>query len=807
MFENNGYEKNKAIKDEFFSTTLLQKMILTYSLAGVVIENDESATSASKKGNRPGVAPMNRLFVDILDTYDKEYNVQADKDALEEYGIDKLSQITISHKPTTSYRDILMLHDEKYLKHLTSKLLDDEDHFTCKQEYVDYLYNKVCTYDFVKSSFLNMNIPQAMEFLRILIQPDEVEPWEIVLTGDIPVDFNLITCFQNNGVYSLVIPNEIKSELVTLFAGNDSLHIAHLQAIIEYCYSALLLYGVISLDEMVATILHYESEFMEGIPLKDIIIESTNSFHGFIYKDNWLASLSLENNTDIADDILKSQQNQTRYLPKAQDLLGFSPIEYDDESYDRWFAYGHPQDDEVTKGKALQLKIVLKGFSPPVWRRIVIPPDFTLKSLSSVIHDIYGWEGMHLHGFFIKKYNILIEDTDEEYIRADIFAGRVKTFQFEYDFGDSWIHDIQIEKQIDDYEDAYPKVLKFKGPNHIEDCYVDEESGDDDDWGIKEFDIDAVNTALREKIYTPWNGNNLDSISTNKMILDELDMFQAYEEIDKNLKKFNKTIKTEAAKTRIKDGRDNKGISRDLYLDYANAAVNLYGVISIDDMKKLIVEFEGEDENIDKLEKYIEDDPNFDGEIMGYYLVNMDLAEVFEYDNSPKDYQDFVDFITKQHKIISRYLPEKDLFLKYKNPYFYETGDEHASLLAVAKSSLTHTIESEIFEKDDIYDDLIYDIFFAIQMYLPMPLVISIIGEYGFAFRDSGSKEQFSNALIAFRNSARLWICNGQTPTEAGYTEFPGMPAQRAKDKIGRNDPCPCGSGKKYKKCCMLKDN
>ena len=23
--------------------------------------------------------------------------------------------------------------------------------------------------------------------------------------------------------------------------------------------------------------------------------------------------------------------------------------------------------------------------------------------------------------------------------------------------------------------------------------------------------------------------------------------------------------------------------------------------------------------------------------------------------------------------------------------------------------------------------------------------------------------------------------------------------------KIGRNDPCPCGSGKKYKKCCLHK--
>lgn len=26
--------------------------------------------------------------------------------------------------------------------------------------------------------------------------------------------------------------------------------------------------------------------------------------------------------------------------------------------------------------------------------------------------------------------------------------------------------------------------------------------------------------------------------------------------------------------------------------------------------------------------------------------------------------------------------------------------------------------------------------------------------------------------------------------------------AQRRVEKVGRNDPCPCGSGKKYKKCC-----
>jgi uncharacterized protein YecA (UPF0149 family) len=28
---------------------------------------------------------------------------------------------------------------------------------------------------------------------------------------------------------------------------------------------------------------------------------------------------------------------------------------------------------------------------------------------------------------------------------------------------------------------------------------------------------------------------------------------------------------------------------------------------------------------------------------------------------------------------------------------------------------------------------------------------------------------------------------------------------RRSEPKIGRNDPCPCGSGKKYKHCCLNK--
>ena len=43
--------------------------------------------------------------------------------------------------------------------------------------------------------------------------------------------------------------------------------------------------------------------------------------------------------------------------------------------------------------------------------------------------------------------------------------------------------------------------------------------------------------------------------------------------------------------------------------------------------------------------------------------------------------------------------------------------------------------------------------------------------------------------------------------TSGGETESgKGVTVRRDGKKVGRNDPCPCGSGKKYKKCCLLKE-
>jgi preprotein translocase subunit SecA len=47
----------------------------------------------------------------------------------------------------------------------------------------------------------------------------------------------------------------------------------------------------------------------------------------------------------------------------------------------------------------------------------------------------------------------------------------------------------------------------------------------------------------------------------------------------------------------------------------------------------------------------------------------------------------------------------------------------------------------------------------------------------------------------------------GPAATAGGETESgKGVTVRRDGKKVGRNDPCPCGSGKKYKKCCLLKE-
>ena len=75
-----------------------------------------------------------------------------------------------------------------------------------------------------------------------------------------------------------------------------------------------------------------------------------------------------------------------------------------------------------------------------------------------------------------------------------------------------------------------------------------------------------------------------------------------------------------------------------------------------------------------------------------------------------------------------------------------------------------------------------------------------------YAARGVKSKSELDYELKSLLPPARLTHADAAALNEEGEAESATPPAAQTPfvrgDKVGRNDPCPCGSGKKYKKCC-----
>jgi hypothetical protein len=91
----------------------------------------------------------------------------------------------------------------------------------------------------------------------------------------------------------------------------------------------------------------------------------------------------------------------------------------------------------------------------------------------------FGWEDMHLHRFEIRgrEYGLSHEggmffETDARKVRiGDLKLRRMERFTYEYDFGDSWIHDIRIEATLPiDPAKRYPVCVAGKCSAPPEDC-------------------------------------------------------------------------------------------------------------------------------------------------------------------------------------------------------------------------------------------------------------------------------------------------------------------------------------------------
>jgi len=150
----------------------------------------------------------------------------------------------------------------------------------------------------------------------------------------------------------------------------------------------------------------------------------------------------------------------------------------------------------------VQLKIILLGIEPEIWRRIQVSSDITLDRLHEIIQAVMGWQDYHLHQFVVgdRYYGIPPADgpllgppmKDERGARLrQMISNEGDRFVYEYDFGDSWEHGLEVEKiiPVDEAEEppicvdgeracppedcggrfGYARILEyFEDPDHIE---------------------------------------------------------------------------------------------------------------------------------------------------------------------------------------------------------------------------------------------------------------------------------------------------------------------------------------------------
>jgi preprotein translocase subunit SecA len=67
--------------------------------------------------------------------------------------------------------------------------------------------------------------------------------------------------------------------------------------------------------------------------------------------------------------------------------------------------------------------------------------------------------------------------------------------------------------------------------------------------------------------------------------------------------------------------------------------------------------------------------------------------------------------------------------------------------------------------------------------------------------REESDTEAQQRLADAKKKPRRTIESGGGTQAQAADASAEGQPARRNEPKVGRNDPCPCGSGKKFKKC------
>lgn len=231
-----------------------------------------------------------------------------------------------------------------------------------------------------------------------------------------------------------------------------------------------------------------------------------------------------------------------------------------------------------------------------------------------------------------------------------------------------------------------------------------------------------------------------------------------------------------------------------------------YGVLRADSLPERLAPYVKEVPPLPQLEKLLRERAAFAG---GFQLLDYGYADEAAFD---------AEQLLEEHEArpeIPYYRFTTEQLLQAAVPDFVERNISYRSFVRYIVTNY------EMSEEDA--DDVVMGLVLDIQNGTPPSELLESLQDQ-FEMTDEAMAAGFIAHLTALNNNTRLWALKGHSPSglsallgqggPSGGTSGGAIPSGAggkvvpiaAGRKVGRNEPCPCGSGKKYKKCCGAND-
>lgn len=188
------------------------------------------------------------------------------------------------------------------------------------------------------------------------------------------------------------------------------------------------------------------------------------------------------------EDINQSEIIQTQLSKRLSRLLvGNGKNDYTQPNQELYKDLENLISGPIFHSEAFVLNVKLDLKHHNVWRKIIVPKNITFPELHETLQQVFGWTDSHLHEFIVFEksstfgkpmvklicHEELLNQPSDVPMKLET-EGKFLDYlpavvQYHYDFGDSWKHEIVIEKMIDQYDKNYPTCIEYEGVTPPED--------------------------------------------------------------------------------------------------------------------------------------------------------------------------------------------------------------------------------------------------------------------------------------------------------------------------------------------------